>query len=175
MIAFMRWTMLAASVAVLAACAEPTTDTAADEAAIREMNTTFAKAYAARDVAAVAAHYADDAVLSPPGTPAIRGADAIREYWSNDIAAAAEAGITLAFAEDSDVGVVGDLGWESGSVTILDKSGAVIDHAKYLTVFRKAAGRWLMLRDIYNSDTPPAAAATPAPAPAPTTPGAPTG
>lgn len=172
MIAFMRWTIIAASVAVLAACAKPATDTAADEAAIREVNTTFAKAYAARDVAGVTSHYTDDAVLSPPGTPAIHGKTAIGEYWSKDITEATEAGITLAFAEDSDVGVVGDLGWESGSVTILDESGAVIGQAKYLTVLRKTDGRWLMLRDIYNSDNPPAAAATPAPAP--TTPAAPT-
>jgi uncharacterized protein (TIGR02246 family) len=165
MIAFVRWTVLTASVALLAACTKPANDAAADEAAIREVNATFAKAYAARDVAAVAGHYTDDAVLSPPGTPAIRGMDAIREYWSNDMAAATEAGATLEFAEDSDVGVAGDLGWESGSVTILDKSGAVLEQAKYLTVFRKTDGRWLMLRDIYNSDSPPAAASTPAAAP----------
>lgn len=161
----MRWTMLAGTIAILAACAKPAADTAADEAAIRTTNTTFATAYAAGDVAGVAGLYADDAVLSPPGAPAIRGGAAIRDYWAKDIAASAGAGITFTFATDSDVGVDGDLGWESGSVTVSDKSGAVLDHAKYVTVFRKKDGRWLMIRDIYNSDGPPAA--TP-PAPAPT-------
>jgi len=175
MIAFMRWTMLTASIAVLAACAKPATDTTADEAAIREMNTTFAKAYAAGDVAGVVSLYRDDAVLSPPGTPALRGRAAIREYFLKEVPAAAAAGMSAAFAADSDVGVVGDLAWESGSVSISDKSGALIDRAKYLTVFRKTEGRWLMLRDIYNSDNPPAAAATPAAAPGPTVPKAPTG
>lgn len=165
MITLRRWMTLAASVALLAACAKPAADTSADEAAIRETNTAFAKAYAAGDVAAVAALYADDAVLSPPGTPAIRGGAAIREYWSKDIAAT-PAGVTLTFATDSDVGVVGDLGWESGSLTVSDKSGAVVDRAKYLTVFRKKDGRWLLLRDIYNSDGPPAPPATPTAAPA---------
>jgi uncharacterized protein (TIGR02246 family) len=157
--------MLAASVAVLAACAKPATDTAADVAAIRATNTTFSTAYAAGDVDAVASHYAEDAVMSPPGTPAMIGRAAIREYFAKDIAATKEAGITLVFAENSDIGVVGDLGWESGSVAVIDKSGAAIDHAKYLTVYRKTDGRWLLLRDMYNTDSPPAAMAPPAPTP----------
>jgi len=130
------------------------------------MNTAFAKANAAGDVDGVVNLFSDDAVLSPPGTPALRGGLAIRDYWSQEIPAAAAAGVTLAFATDSDVSVVGDLGWESGSVTISDKSGTVMDRAKYLTIFRRGAdGGWLMLRDIYNSDR----------APAPATPEAPTG
>ena len=175
MIALMRWTMLAASVAVLAACGKPAADTAADEAAIRGMNTTFAKAYAAGDVEGVVSLYRDDAVVSPPGTPALRGKAAIREFFAKEVAAAAAAGMSAEFGADSDVGVAGDLAWESGSVSLSDKSGAVIDHAKYLTLFRKTDGRWLMLRDIYNSDSPPAAPAPPTPTPAPATPAAPTG
>jgi uncharacterized protein (TIGR02246 family) len=175
MINVIRWAALAASVAILAACAKPAADTAADEAAIRDTNTAFAKAYAAGDVAGVAGLYADDAVFMPPGMPAVHGGAAIREYWSKDIPASAAAGVTIAFVADTDVGVVGDLGWESGSLTVTDKSGAVVEHAKYLTVFRKTDSRWLMVRDIFNSDAPPAPPAAPAPAPAPTSTGKPAG
>jgi len=157
--------MLAASVVVLAACAKPATDPAADVAAIRAMNTAFSKAYVAGDIDAVAGYYADDAVMSPPGMAAIGGRAAIREYFTKDVAAAKESGVTLVFAEDSDIGVTGDLGWQSGNVTVTDKAGAAIDHAKYLTVYRKTDGRWLMVRDMCNTDTPPAALPAPAATP----------
>jgi len=83
-----------ASFAALAACARTSPpDTAADQAAIRAVGTSWYKAYNGGDGAAVAALYAEDAVLSAPHVPAARGAASIREYFLKDAATFTAAGI----------------------------------------------------------------------------------
>jgi hypothetical protein len=61
------------------------------------------------------------------------------------------------------VGVAGDTGWEAGSYTATDASGATVDSGSYMSVSRKVNGQWLYVRDTYNSDrplpAPPAASA----------------
>jgi len=67
--------VIAAGLVALAGCAkappppaaEPVVDTAADEAAVRAVNPAWFAAHTAGDADAVAALYADDAVLNIPG------------------------------------------------------------------------------------------------------------
>jgi len=56
-----------------------------------------------------------------------------------------------AFSRES---VSGDLGWEWGTFTVTNKSGATVDKGKYVTVCAKKDGKWLIIRDIWNSDGP---------------------
>jgi len=57
------------------------------------------------------------------------------------------------------------LGVRSGSYVLFDKEQKEIDHGKWIEVWRKGAdGKWLMLRDMWNSNDPP-----PPPPPPPTT------
>jgi uncharacterized protein (TIGR02246 family) len=127
---------------------------AADEAAIRSINPTWFKAYNAGDANAIVALYANDAVVNAPGVPAVRGQDAIREFFTKEVASAAAAGMTQSGGATTDAGVSGDLGWEWGTYTVKDKSGAVVDTGKYVTVYAKKNGKWLIIRDIWNSDGP---------------------
>lgn len=162
--------IVAVSLVAMAGCvksAPPAADTAADEAAIRAINPTWFKAYNAGDADAITALYADDAVLSIPGAPAARGTAEIREAYAKDTAGAMAAGVTNVQGTSPEFGVSGDLGWEWNTFTITDKSGAQVDSGKYVTVYGKKDGKWLIVRDIWNSDTPPAPAAT-APEEAPT-------
>lgn len=136
-------------------CSQQAPDTrAADEAAIRDVNPAWFKAYNAGDAGSVIALYAEDAVLSAPGATAARGHNAIRELLAKEIAASTAAGMTLNAGTASDVGVSGDLGWEWGTFTVTDKSGATVDTGKYLTVLGRKSGKWLIIRDIWNSDAP---------------------
>ena len=115
----------------------------------------------AGDVDGVAALYADDAVVSSPGAPPARGAAAIREGLAKDIAASSGGGFTMTQTAKSEIGISGDLAWESNTFTVTDKSGAAVDAGKYVTVFGRKDGKWLIIRDIWNSDNPaPAPAAT---------------
>ena len=153
------------SMTVIAACCmallalhcnkQPAPDTsAADEAAIRGISQSWSKAYNAGDADGVVALYADDAVLGAPGAPPARGRAAIRELIVKDIANAATAGITLNIPSSTDVGISNNLGWEWGTFTATDKSGATVDTGKYLSVFAKRDGKWLLIRDTWNSDGP---------------------
>jgi ketosteroid isomerase-like protein len=152
-------------VALLAGCltaaslATPAADDKAKDA-IRAHTASWFKAYNAGDVDAVVTLYAEDAIIMPPGAPVARGRVAIREYLAKDIAGAQAAGATIAAGKWHDVGVSGDLGWDCGDYVVRDKSGAVLDSGSFLAIFRKAGDKWVYVRDTWNSDRPPAPAAT---------------
>lgn len=137
----------------------------ADEAAIREQTTSWIKAYNGGDAKAVAALYAEDAILLPPGAPGAKGRAAILAFITKDIASSKEAGAVFNVDPKTDVGVSGNLGWESGTYTVTVKS-ATVETGKFLSVSRKKDGKWLYIRDTWNADAAPAAV-PPAPPAAP--------
>ena len=136
----------------------------ADEAAIRAQTTSWEKAYNGGDAKAVAAQYAEDALLLPPGAPGVSGRAAILEFFTKDIADSKAAGVVFVVNPRTDVGVSGNMGWESGTYKVTAK-GSVIETGKFLSVSRKKDGKWLYLRDTWNADAPPAPAPAAAPAP----------
>ena len=138
--------------------APPVADVAADETAIRGINPQWFQAYAAGDADAMAALYAEDAVLSPPGAPPARGRAAIREYLAGAIAASKAAGLSFNPGPSPEFSVSGDLGWEWNTFGITVSSGTTVDSGKYVTVYGRRNGNWAIVRDIWNSDTPPATA-----------------
>jgi uncharacterized protein (TIGR02246 family) len=135
----------------------------ADEAAIRAQTTSWEKAYNGGDAKGVAALYADDARLLPPGASGMNGKPAILEFFTKDIANSKAAGAVFAVNPGTDVGVSGNMGWESGTYKVTVK-GAVVETGKFLSVSRKKDGKWLYHRDTWNADAP---VAPPAPPPAP--------
>ena len=152
------------TVIALSACAPaapPPVDTAADEAALKAVTAAWLEAYNAGDVEKIVAMYTEDAVLMPPHAAVATGHAAIRAFLTADTAAAKAAGVKLAPGTGT-AGVAGDTGWESGSYTATDATGATVDSGSYLSVSRKMNGKWLYVRDTYNSDRP-----LPAPPPAP--------
>jgi uncharacterized protein (TIGR02246 family) len=147
----------------LSACAPaapPPVDTAAEEAALKAATAEWLNAYNAGDVEKIVALYTEDAVLMPPHAAVATGHAGIRAFLTTDTAAAKAAGVKL-IPGAATAGVAGDTGWESGSYTIADASGTIVDSGSYLSVSRKSNGRWLYVRDTYNSDRP-----LPPPAPA---------
>ncbi len=132
-------------------------------ATLRANTAAWAKAYNAGNADAVVALYADDAVIMPPGAPLARGHAAIKQYLVKDIASAQAAGVTLVMSAGDEAGTTGNLAWHSGTYSVTDKAGKTVDTGKYMDVSRKTGGKWHIIRDIWNSDTPPA---PPAPAPA---------
>jgi hypothetical protein len=44
---------------------------------------------------------------------------------------------------------------------VTDKAGKVLDSGKYLSVSKRIGGKWLYVRDTWNSDAPAAAPAPP--------------
>lgn len=141
----------------------------ADETAIRAQSTSWEKAYNGGDAKAVTALYAEDALFLPPGAPSVSGRTALLAYFTKDIAGSKAAGAVFVLNPKTDVGVSGDMGWESGTYKVTVK-GAVVETGKFLSVSHKKDGKWLYIRDTYNADAPPA---PPAPPAAPKAPAAP--
>ena len=165
MIRFKNPSWLAAGLVALTGIAQAAAPAAgADEAAIRAQTTAWVKAYNGGDAKTAAALYAEDALLMPPGKPGVSGRAAIEAFLAKDIAGSKAAGVVFNANPKTDVGVSGDMGWESGTYTATIK-GAVVEAGKFLSVSRKKDGKWLYVRDTWNADAAPAPAA-PAAAPA---------
>src|SRR5215510_13463970 len=114
---------------VLSACAPaapPAADAAADEAALKAATSTWIEAYNAGDVEKMVALYEEDAVLMPPHDSVAQGHAAIRAFLNHETTGAKAAGIKLV-PGTSTAGVSGDTGWESGSYTVTNPSGATLD------------------------------------------------
>jgi ketosteroid isomerase-like protein len=140
----------------LAACgAGVPHDTSADRAGIRNAALAWKAAFNAGDAAAVSALYAQDATLSPPGAPLVRGRPAIAEYFAAKVAEFSGAGLTVSDAPLGEVSVSGDLGFQWETYRITDKSGAVVDTGRLLTLLRREGGKWLIVGDTWNSNTAP--------------------
>ena len=172
----MKIAMSAALVAVgfvaLAGC-QKATDSAAFEKQAKEDVRKFIPALNTGDVETILAQYAPDAQVLAPGNPRATGHEAIRALIEKESAALKSGGVTLELKDDDSAAASGDLGHHTGSFVVKDASGAVVDSGKYLAVMqRQADGKWLMIRDTWNSDRPPPAppAAEPAAAEAPATP-----
>jgi uncharacterized protein (TIGR02246 family) len=141
-------------IAVSACAATPAAvDPAAEEAALKATTQTWLTAYNAGDVDTIVSLYADDAVLMPPHAAVASGKAGIRDYITKDAAGAKAAGVKLK-PGSATAGVNGDWGWESGSYTVTDASGQAVDSGSYLSVSKKVDGKWLLVRDTYNSDRP---------------------
>ncbi len=138
------------------AASSPAVDAAADEQAIRAINPAWFKAHQAGDVEGIVAQYSDDAVISVPGAPPVRGTAAIRESFTKDVRDMAAGGLSMKPGANPEFAVSADLGYEWNTFTLTDKAGKTVDTGKYLTVFGRRNGKWVIVRDIWNSDSPPA-------------------
>lgn len=153
--------IMAVGLIALAGCQKAAVvDTAAIETELRNGVRSWLASYNAGDADAIAARYADDAVVMAPGAPAAVGREAIRAMIAEQSAGTKAAGITLAAVDGDTVGIssAGDMAWHSGAYTVSDATGAVIDSGNYMEVQKNVDGKWLIVRDIWNSDRPPAPA-----------------
>jgi len=149
-------------VALVVSFAHAASPASADETAIRAQTASWEKAYNGGDAKGVAALYAEDALLLPPGASGVSGRAAILEFFTKDIAGSKAAGAIFVVNPKTDVGVSGNMGWESGTYKVSVK-GAVVETGKFLSVSRKKDGKWLYIRDTWNADAPPAPPTPPAP------------
>jgi len=126
-------------------------------AALHAVDQAWLKAFNANDADAIAKLYDEHAILLPPGAPMAKGRAAIREALAKEMAGAAQGGIAFSLDPSPDGGVSGSMGWVSGTYTVKDKAGKLLDKGKYLSVSTKKGGKWLYVRDTWNSDGAPAA------------------
>jgi len=123
---------------------------AADKSAIESGAAKWMEAFSAKDIDVMTAFYAEDAVLLPPNAPAIFGRDAISATMQEMFAAGL--GIEL---EDLEIKVAGNLGYKAGRYRTRGEDGSLIDRGKYIEIWSKIDGNWVLHRDIWNSSVQP--------------------
>jgi uncharacterized protein (TIGR02246 family) len=141
-------------VALVGCCRTVSSSPAADVAAINAVSIAWKETFNAGDPAAVTELYGENAVLSAPGRPVVRGRAAIAEYFAKSAAEFTKAGLTVTDAPMGDEGTSGDLGFQWKTYTVTDKAGAVVDAGRLLTLFQRKAGKWLIIGDTWNSNGP---------------------
>ena len=124
--------------------------------AIEAANVRFSAAFAQRDSAGVAALYTADGQLLPAASDTIRGTAAIQKFWQGALDSGIAA-ITLTTVEVFEQGVTAT---EVGQYELRDKAGKVLDHGKYIVVWRQESGKWKLLRDMFSTSVPPTGAAS---------------
>ena len=129
---------------------ETAADLAGDTARLEEGTAKYMEAVNSEDATALAALFTEDAVELPPNSPAVFGRDAIRAGKQAGFAAA-DLAVEL---EDLEISVEGDLGYKAGRYRVRTKDGELIDRGKYIEIWTKADGQWLLHRDIWNSSLP---------------------
>lgn len=135
-----------------------TADPAADAAAVKQAFAAFNADIAAKNVEAIKAHYASDAVMIIPGQAPFAGVDAIMGDYKQY--AADKAGKYVPGAETTQVSSGGDVayGEVNYKTTFTNpKTNAVETKDRYnITVYKKQPdGSWKIVRDI-NTDVPKA-------------------
>ena len=119
--------------------------------AIEAADAKFSALAAQGDSAALAGLYAKDGAVMPAGSEPIRGTEAIAKFWQGAFASGVAA-IELKTVEVYSQGVTAT---EVGEYALRDKAGKVLDHGKYIVIWRRADDGWKLLRDMFSTNAPP--------------------
>lgn len=127
-----------------------------DKEAITAVSNARAEAFNRSDAAEIAAYFTDEAILMAPGTPAMTGRDAVRDYYQS-IFDQYTPKLESRYVE---VEVEGDLAYGRGIATItLTPEGSrdtVVSTSKYLNILeRQPDGSWKTTHDIWNANSAP--------------------
>jgi len=150
---------LAACVGLVSLPSEAQTGKALSQEDVKKINEetqAFAKAVLAKDWATLADLHTDDAVVSPPNEPSVKGRTAI-QAWHEKSPPITEFKLSTVKVEGRD-----DLAYVVGTyaltITPPGAPGPVKDTGKYVEIRRRQPdGKWLIAVDIFNSDLPIAA------------------
>jgi ketosteroid isomerase-like protein len=136
----------------------------AAKTAIAASNAKFTSAVAAGQADQIGAMYAEESHLMPPNAPLVHDREDIQKFWAGFLAMGS---ITMTL-ETEDVVANGPVSVEIGSFSMslkppADAKGAapMEEKGKYMVQRQLVGGKWEIVNDIWNTDTP-----APAPEPA---------
>lgn len=142
---------LAGVALAISACTRPV-DVAGEREALLKTDREWASVVPTGDLDRIVSYWSDNAVVFPPGAPAVVGKPAIRTFVAESLKVP---GFSISW--DSTVAVVaasGDMGYTIGTnrVTMPGADGTLVTtQGKAVTVWRKEAdGAWRCVLDIWN-------------------------
>jgi ketosteroid isomerase-like protein len=135
------WILMAG--AGLAGCAKE------DERLSQTVTTAVSRDFNQGDALRAAANYAADAQILPPHNPIIEGRPAIAAFFQANIDK------YISFGNDTKWSAVrGDMAIEQGIYNIRNvRVGQDVETGKYLRIWRKDNGTWLLYRDMFSPDS----------------------
>ncbi|WP_293889707.1 SgcJ/EcaC family oxidoreductase [Flavobacterium sp.] len=130
--------------------AKPAFDLAAAKTAVDARYREFEKAFNAKDSVALANCYTTDAEFMNPNAKALEGRPAIQKVfgeWFKGESPTLKLNLVELWGDENNL--TAEDAW-----TMTDKDGKVVDEGKSIEVYKMEDGKWLLLRDCYNSDMP---------------------
>jgi uncharacterized protein (TIGR02246 family) len=137
------------SIALLGASPVWAADSARSE--IEAANKVFEAAFSRGDAPGVAALYTDNAQLLPAQSDFVTGTEAIAQFWQ----AAFDSGMKGVSLVTLEAEKQGDTAYEVGELEIRGADGTVLDHAKYVVIWKKEGTSWKLHRDIWTTSVVP--------------------
>jgi ketosteroid isomerase-like protein len=151
------------------ACQPPDTSATA-KAAIDAANAQWPRLTGSGHADSLAEFYTMDAVMMPPNMATVKGKDAIKAFFTTMNTVDPHPTITLSAEAVHGAGNMamerGRWHWAFPAGAKLPPGMAAVDSGKYIVHWMQQNGKWLMVDDIWNSDTPLPMAPPPPPAPA---------
>ncbi len=131
-------------------CPEVETLNIADVKAERvSLEKAYSDASTGNDIEALLSYYADDAKSMAPNEVTRVGMSEIREATVKEMAG--DIG-NVSVMEVQNVWAAGEIAVESGTYTVTSLDGEVVSIGKYMSLFEKRNGKYVCIRDIWNSD-----------------------
>jgi uncharacterized protein (TIGR02246 family) len=122
-------------------------------AAIEKAISAFEKAANAKDVAALASMYTEDATLLPPGSAPIKGRQKIQQYWQGFF----DAGASDAKLRVVEVSSFGDVAYEIGAFEAnlpVPQGGTARTQGKYVVIWKRQPDGSVKLHvDMFSANT----------------------
>jgi len=116
---------------------------------ISDQTAKFSEAFKNRDSVALAAHYAEDGMVMPPNSEAVKK-DGLVSLWGGWI----RSGIKELKLSVQDVAGNDDMLTETGTYELVGDNNKSLDNGKYVVVWKKENGSWKIFRDIFNTNLP---------------------
>jgi uncharacterized protein (TIGR02246 family) len=114
--------------------------------AVEAGNRAFIVALLQGNATAVANLYTPEAQVIAPGSPVAKGRPAIAGFWQKSI----DSGLKDVTLETAEVESAGELAYETGVVGLVAKEGTA-STARYVVIWKRIGGKWLLHRDTWNS------------------------
>ncbi|TFH38562.1 MAG: DUF4440 domain-containing protein [Bacteroidia bacterium] len=102
------------------------------------------------DIESLTMAYTENAKLFPTNSPVIEGKENIRAYWEG----ATSMGITKVDLETLSAEAFGNTAIEEGKYALFVEGDFIVDEGKYIVIWEKVDGKWLLAKDIMNTSLP---------------------
>ena len=149
---------------------QPADTSASAKQAIDAANAQWPRLTSTGHADSIAEFYAADATLMPPNMATLHGKEAVRAFFATINTIAPRPTLTLraetVLGSGSAAIERGRWNWTFPAGAKLPPGTPAVDSGKYIVRWNQQNGRWLMVDDIWNSDTPLPLPPAPPPPPA---------